>query len=260
MSRVSKLAFALEDDAKEFVKKYKGKIVDFQTALKMAKESLKSDIAMIDKKKRKKIYPMGKKIFTKMCKKDIDLSDYIEINELKADIKAKHLCKHLKAKQLQALSLYLWEVKRFGDVDKIEGSVKVTKDEKCPVCGMFTYKYPRWAAQIFFTHTKHEHHYSFDGVKDMMKFYFDAMEWGDYKEFNKDNITKMLLTDYYSQKAIDARNAYFVIGSDIYGPMGNELIPFENEVDAKSFYMDHRGTKVLKFDEIKEKEVYKLDE
>jgi nitrous oxide reductase accessory protein NosL len=260
MSRVSKLAFALEDDAKEFVKKYKGKIVDFQTALKMAKESLKSDIAMIDKKKRKKIYPMGKKIFTKMCKKDIDLSDYIEINELKADIKAKHLCKHLKAKQLQALSLYLWEVKRFGDVDKIEGSVKVTKDEKCPVCGMFTYKYPRWAAQIFFTHTKHEHHYSFDGVKDMMKFYFDAMEWGDYKEFNKDNITKMLVTDYYSQKAIDARNAYFVIGSDIYGPMGNELIPFENEVDAKSFYMDHRGTKVLKFDEIKEKEVYKLDE
>jgi nitrous oxide reductase accessory protein NosL len=94
----------------------------------------------------------------------------------------------------------------------------------------------------------------------MMKFYFDPMEWGNYKDFKKKNITKMLVTDYYSQKAIDARDAYFVIGSDIYGPMGNELIPFESEADAKSFYMDHRGTKVLKFDEIVQKEVYKLDE
>ncbi len=260
MSKVSKLAFKSKDDAEKFVKKYKGKIVDFKTALKMAKNSLKSDIAMIAKKKKKKIYPMGKKIFAKMCKKDIDLTNYIEINELKADIKDKKLCKHLKEKQLQALSLYLWEVKRFGKVDKAKETVKVTKDEKCPVCGMFAYKYPRWAAQIFYKHNSHEHHYTFDGVKDMMKFYFNPMEWGNYKDFNKKNITKMLVTDYYSQKAIDARKAYFVIGSDVYGPMGNELIPFENESDAKNFYMDHRGTKVIKFSNINAKEVYKLDE
>ncbi len=260
MSKVSKLAFASKSDALDFVKKYKGKIVDFDTAIAMAKNSLKSDMVMIAKKKKKKIYPMGKKIFAKMCKKDIDLTNYIEINELKADIKDKKLCKHLKEKQLQALSLYLWEVKRFGDVDKKNGIIKVTKDEKCPVCGMFAYKYPRWAAQIFYKHNSHEHHYTFDGVKDMMKFYFDAMEYGDYKDFKRKNITKMSVTDYYSQKAIDARDAYFVTGSDVYGPMGNELIPFESEADAKNFYMDHRGKKVLKFDEIKEKEVYKLDE
>ncbi|MCD6172524.1 MAG: nitrous oxide reductase accessory protein NosL, partial [Sulfurimonas sp.] len=191
---------------------------------------------------------------------EIDPTEYIEINELKAAIKNEKLCRPLKEKQLQALALYLWEVKRLGDLGEIEGTVKVTKDEKCPVCGMFTYKYPRWAAQIFYKYDNHEHHHSFDGVKDMMKFYFDPMAWGNYKRSTRKNITNMLVTDYYSQKAIDARTAYYVIGSDIYGPMGNELIPFESEADAKSFYMDHRGTKIIQFDNIKEKEVYKLDE
>ena len=260
MSKVSKLAFASKPNALEFIKKHKGKIYDFTTTLQIAQKSLKTDVAMITKKKQKKMYPMGKKIFTKMCNKDLKLDKYHEINDLKADIKDKKLCKPLKEKQLQALSLYLWEVKRFGDTNKNENTIKVTKDEKCPVCGMFTYKYPRWAAQIFYTHNNHEHHYSFDGVKDLMKFYFDPMSWGNYKDFKKENITKILVTDYYSQKAIDARGAYFVIGSDIYGPMGDELIPFKSKTDAKNFYMDHKGSKVIKFANITKKEVYKLDE
>jgi len=246
MSKVSKLAFAKESDAKAFAKKYKGKVVDFKIALAMAEKSLKSDIAMITKKKEKKIYPMGKKIFTKMCEKNIDPTDYIEINELKSAIKNEKLCRPLKEKQLQALSLYLWEVKRFGDLKSIEGTIQVSKDEKCPICGMFIYKYPKWAAQIFYGDT----HYSFDGVKDLMKYYFEK----------KNGITKILVTDYYSQKAIDARKAFYVIGSDIYGPMGNELIPFKDEDDAKTFYMDHKGTKIASFKDITQREVYKLDE
>ncbi|MEA1955915.1 MAG: nitrous oxide reductase accessory protein NosL [Campylobacterota bacterium] len=260
MTKVSKLAFASKNDAKKFVKKNKGKVVDFTTALNLAKESLKSDIAMIKKKKEKKIYPMGEKIFQKMCQSDIDPTKYIEINELKSDIKNNNLCKPLKEKQLQALSLYLWEVKRFGDLGAIQGTVKVNEDEKCPVCGMFTYKYPRWATQIFYKYETDEFHYSFDGVKDMMKFYFDPMEWGKYEKAKRDSISKMLVTDYYSQKAIDARDAFYVIGSDIYGPMGDELIPFINEEDAKTFHKDHYAKKILKFSEITAQEVYKLDE
>jgi len=260
MSKVSKLAFETQKDAKEFVKKHKGKVVDFTTALESAKKSLKSDIAMIKKKKEKKIYPMGKKIFDKKCNKDIDPTDYIEINELKSAIKNEKLCKPMKEKQLQALALYMWEVKRFGDLKGIQGTIQVTKDEKCPVCGMFTYKYPKWAAQIFYKNAGKEYHYSFDGVKDMMKFYFDPMEWGKYESSKRESITKILVTDYYSQKAIDARECYFVIGSDVYGPMGDELIPFQEEEDAKTFSLDHQGKQIIKFEDITEKAVYKLDE
>ncbi len=259
MSKKSKLAFALENDAKNFVKQYKGKIVDFQEALKMAQDSLKIDNKIQKKLKQKKLYKIGKRIFNKVCNQDIDIEDYLEINELKSAIVNEHLCEPLNYKQLHALALYLWEKQALGDGEDIEGRVEVTTDEKCPVCGMFTYKYPKWAAQIFFKHDNHEHHYSFDGVKDMMKFYFNPMAWGDYKNSKKENITKILVTDYYSQKAIDATKAYYVIGSDVYGPMGNELIPFENKDDANTFKNDHRGEKVIQFENILEDEVYKLD-
>lgn len=246
MSKISKFGFAQEADAKIFAKKYKGKVVSFEEAMKSAKASLLSDTEAIKKKKVKKIYPMGKKIFEKKCSQDIDTTKYIEINELKADIQNSKLCKPLKEEQLQALALYLWEVKRFGDLDDVKGKIHVTYDEKCPVCGMFVYKYPKWAAQIFYA----DMHYSFDGVKDLMKYYFE----------HKDGISKILVTDYYSQKAIEARDSYFVQGSDVYGPMGDELIPFEKLSDAKTFSMDHKGVKVLRFDAISADEVRKLDE
>ena len=189
---------------------------------------------------------MGKKIFTKACSKDIDLNDYLEINDLKSAIKNEKLCKALKEKQLQALALYLWEVKRFEGLDESEGSIQVTKDEKCPICGMFVYKYPRWVSQIHYA----DKHYSFDGMKDLMKYYFE----------NKEKISKILTRDYYSQKTIDAYSAYYVLGSDIYGPMGNELIAFKSEREAKTFYIDHRAKEVISFSEITKSKVYKLDE
>jgi len=201
--------------------------------------------------KEKKIYPMGKKIFNKICNKDIRPQNYVSITELKSAIVDGKLCKRLKEKQLHAVSLYLWDIKRLSHLKNSIETIKVTKDEKCPICGMFVYKYPRWVGQIFYENK----HYSFDGVKDLMKYYFSKEN-----QKSSDKIDKILVTDYYSQKPIDAKKAYFVIGSDIYGPMGDELIPFANEDDAKTFYMDHRARKILRFEEIQEREVYKLDE
>ncbi len=259
MAIKSKIAFEKEEDAKEFKKKYKGEIVSFQEALKKAQEDLKTDTKKFKNKKIKKVYPKGKKIFEKLCNQDIDPTNYLEINELKADIKNNNLCKKLDEKKLQAVALYLWEVKRFGSLDSIKNRVIVEEGEKCPVCGMFVAKYPRWAAQIFYKHDDHEHKFSFDGVKDLMKFYFNPQKWGDYP-VNKSMIKKILVTDYYSQEGIDGTKAFYVIGSDVYGPMGNELIPFEKEEDAKTFKKDHVGKKILHFKDIKENEVYKLDE
>jgi len=245
MSRVSKLAFAKKEDAEEFMKKYAGELLSFEKTLLLANNSLESDIAKVMKKKEKKIYPMGKKILKKRCKGNIDISKYKAINELKAAIKKEKICKSLKPKQLQALSLYLWE-KRGETSSTSSETIKVTKDEKCPICGMFVYKYPRWAAQIFYA----DKHYSFDGVKDLMKYYFKHQE----------KIEKILVTDYYSQSVINAREAYFVVGSDVFGPMGEELIPFKSKREAETFYMDHKADKILHFDKINPQNLAKLDE
>lgn len=256
--KISVLAFRHKSDALAYSKKYEGTIVSFDRALELVEKNLKPSLAYMETIYKKKSYNMGKRIYKKRCKK-IDPNDFIEINDLKKEIFDKNLCGRLDEKYLQALSLYLWNIKRAGKTDTNNDSVKVNKDEKCPVCGMFVYKYPRWASQIFFNHDGHEEHLSFDGVKDMMKFYFNSTKWGKYDFIKTKNITKMLVTDYYTQKAMDARGAYFVEGSDIYGPMGHELIPFSSKSDAENFKHDHKGSRVLSFKEIKEREVYDLD-
>ncbi|ABB44595.1 conserved hypothetical protein [Sulfurimonas denitrificans DSM 1251] len=246
MSKVSKVAFSSKEAADDFNIEHGGEVVSFEKALKMASESLDSDIEMVQNKKEKQVYPMGKKIYDKNCKQNIDANNYVQLNELKADLADKKLCGTLSEEELQPLSLYIWEVKRFEANDKRVDTIQVTKDEKCPICGMFVYKYPKWAAQIFYEGK----HHSFDGVKDMMKYYFQ----------NKDGIKKILVTDYYSQKAIDASTAFYVLGSDVYGPMGKELIPFNSQKEAKAFNMDHKGFKVIEFKDITSSEIYKLDE
>ena len=183
---------------------------------------------------KKRYYPMGEKLYKKRCPQDIDLDDYFEISDLKEEL--DEIC-HLESEvYLHAVAIWLWDVKRVGGVVFNEKKIHVGKDEKCPVCGMYVYKYPKWAAQIHYK----ERHYSFDGVKDMMKWYFE----------HKEDIKEIKVTDYYSQYGIDGKKAFYIIGSDVYGPMGYELIPFKSIDDAKNFKKDHKGKKILKFNEI----------
>jgi len=219
---------------------YISKMVFFIAIASLTLLNANSDFSQA--KKLKQIYPMGKKVYLKKCSK-IDVSNFESYDFLKSEIVKKRLCEPLNSRHLEALTIYLWEVKKTKQIKISSEKMQIKKDEKCPVCGMFVYKYPKWAAQIFYK----DSHLSFDGPKDMMKYYYK----------HQDEISKILVTDYYSQKVIDAFEAYFVLGSDVYGPMGRELIPFKSESEAKTFSMDHKGIKVLKFKDIKREEVYK---
>lgn len=133
-------------------------------------------------------------------------------------------------------------------------NLKPSEKTKCPVCGMFVYKYKDFLAVIVL---KGKEEVWFDGTKDLFKFYLNPNKYK--KDFNRNNIEKILVTDYYSLRLIDAKKAYFVIGSDVYGPMGKELIPFDKFEDAKEFMRDHKGTKILKFNEIDDKIIREMN-
>jgi nitrous oxide reductase accessory protein NosL len=196
--------------------------------------------------KEKKIYPLGKKIYEKKCK-HIDIENYTSFKTLQEAIATDKSCKHLQKKYQEALTLYLWEVKR-GDITlKSYPKIEVTHKDKCPICGMFLYKYPRWVSMIEYKDGKK---FYFDGLKDLFKYYFEHPQ----------NIEEMLTREYYTQESIPLKKAYFVIGSDVYGPMGNELIAFKDKESARNFLLDHRGKKIVTFDEIDKEMVYKLDE
>jgi nitrous oxide reductase accessory protein NosL len=131
---------------------------------------------------------------------------------------------------------------------------KPSKADKCPVCGMFVYKYPDWVGQVIFKDGSADF---FDGAKDLFKYYFDLKKYNPKK--SKTDIQAIYVSEYYKMEPLDAKEAYFVIGSDVYGPMGRELIPLATEADAEAFRKDHKGKRILRFQEVTPKVMEKLD-
>lgn len=117
--------------------------------------------------------------------------------------------------------------------------------DSCPVCGMFPERYPDWIATVLYEDGQADH---FDGAKDMFKYLLDMEKFA--KGRSRDQIAKIGVTDYYATERIDATKALYVIGSDVLGPMGHDLIPHPDEYDAKEFSRDHLGRRTLTFDEI----------
>jgi nitrous oxide reductase accessory protein NosL len=120
-----------------------------------------------------------------------------------------------------------------------------SEKEKCPVCGMFVSKYPNWAGTIEFNDGTHA---VFDGPKDLFTYYLNLKKYNPGKSVNA--ITAIRVKDYYSLAVIDGRTAYYVVGSDVYGPMGKELVPFSKLTDARGFMNDHQGKRVVRLNEI----------
>ncbi len=126
--------------------------------------------------------------------------------------------------------------------------------DKCLVCGMFVAKYPDWTAVVEY---KNGRVVQFDGVKDLTKGLLTPGKYGLPKA--PGDIKAIWVKDYYSLTLVEGRSASYVIGSDVLGPMGKELIPFAKAGDAKGFLKDHLGEKVLRFDQLTPDVLKKLE-
>ena len=184
----------------------------------------------------------GAKIAKVMCETaKLDKLTAKTTEEAKNKILNEKVCTHLNDRQLEAVATYL--ISKNSTISTAQ-KIEVPKDAKCPICGMFVAKYPKWVALM--KDAKGNKLY-FDGVKDMMKYYFNNPN---------EKFDTILVSDFYTLKPLDAKKAWFVIGSNVYGPMGEELIPFRTEEDAKVFMQEHYGKKIIRFDEIKEDYLY----
>ncbi len=125
----------------------------------------------------------------------------------------------------------------------------------CPVCGMLVSKYPHGVATIVYK-DGHAHH--FDGAKDMVKFWFDPPKYaaGHHREM----MATIWVTEYYNLQPIDAKTALYVVGSDVLGPMGHEFVPLANMADAEDFMKEHKGKRILRFDQVTKDLPFKLDD
>ncbi len=115
--------------------------------------------------------------------------------------------------------------------------------DRCPVCGMFVAKYPEWIATIVLNDG---HQLFFDGAKDMFRYYFNLPEG----KVTPEDIDRIYVTEYYSARYAPVDEVLFVLGTDVYGPMGAELIPVRGRQHAETFMKDYSGNLILSFDEV----------
>ena len=127
----------------------------------------------------------------------------------------------------------------------VRSFVKPSDRDKCPVCGMFVAKFPNWTSEIIYRDGAYR---VFDGPKDMFKYLADLKKYEPSR--HREDIVSIYVIDYYSVHPIDAYKSFFVTGSNIYGPMGNEFVSFEKETDAKDFMKDHAGKRILRFQDV----------
>jgi nitrous oxide reductase accessory protein NosL len=205
----------------------------------------------ISPSKYAKLVQKGEKVALNLCDENkLSKIKSKNLQDIFQQIENIQPCTVLNARNKEALAYFI--MAGHSETFKgVKGQIAVPKEVKCPVCGMFVAKYPKWAALIDVEDKK----YYFDGVKDMMKFYIFDVDF----PFDRNKINHIEVTDFYTLEAIDAKQALYVVGSDVYGPMGNELIPFLTKEAAENFMTDHRGEKIILFIDITPQLVMGLD-
>lgn len=197
-----------------------------------------------------KQYNIGYKVSVVFCDKTKLAS--IDLNHPKQEILSRlkgQYCQDMEDEYLEALYFYVTHPNYLKKHQKIKG---FTHKDKCLVCGMFIYKYPTWATKMEFKNSKVLY---FDGTKDMMKYYL----YVDKYHYDRNSIQSMWVPDFYTFEKVDAKKAYYVIGSYVRGPMGNELIPFATLKEAQIFLSDHHGKEIVRFDNINPQLISKIN-
>lgn len=124
----------------------------------------------------------------------------------------------------------------------------------CPVCGMLISKYPNWTATALY---RDGHAHYFDGAKDMFKYLQGLPKYAP--DHRKEDISALVVTEFYGLTKIDARKAFYVAGSDVLGPMGHELVPLETRADAEEFIKDHKGKQIYTFEQVTPELISRID-
>ncbi len=118
---------------------------------------------------------------------------------------------------------------------------------RCVQCGMLIDPTSRWTAGV--TGASGE-----EKLFDSPKCLFRYMRGDDGR-----GASLPWFTEYYSQQRRPGTSLRFVVGSNLSGPMGADLVPVEGETGARRFAADHVGEQVLTYEQVDEARLRGLD-
>jgi len=121
----------------------------------------------------------------------------------------------------------------------------IPADARCPVCGMYPARFPRWAAQTVF---KDGASHYFDSPIDLFVFLNRADRYN--KRYALEDIAVSYVTDFETGQWTEAGNAFFVHGSTAFGPMRDADLPAFSARQSAEAFARSRGGKVLTFTQV----------
>ena len=137
------------------------------------------------------------------------------------------------------------EVKPF-DVEK-KYFLNYDKNTTCLVRHFKLYKAPKWVAKIEVRNGKTVY---FSSPKSMFEFYHRPGKWFDVGVKSERDFSKIIVTDYDTLKPINAEEAFYVYGSRITSPAGDDLVVFKSQKVAQEFAKEYNGKRIFKFNEV----------
>jgi nitrous oxide reductase accessory protein NosL len=126
-------------------------------------------------------------------------------------------------------------------------TIKYDKNTTCLVRNIAVYKNPKWIAQIEVRGGKKVY---FSSPKSMFEFYFRPAKWYDVGVKSEKDFRKIIVTDFNTLKAINAREAFYLYGSRVISPAGDDLIAFSTKESAEAFLKINGGSRVFTFDKV----------
>ncbi|WOE70810.1 nitrous oxide reductase accessory protein NosL [Hydrogenimonas thermophila] len=111
-------------------------------------------------------------------------------------------------------------------------------------------KYPKFEARIVL---KNGNEIRFCCVKSMFHFYYKPSDFPEYGIKDREEIDKIVVKDYLDGSYIDAKKAWYVFGSRLMGPHGDDLIPLSSKTKAELFMKRYGGTVIMDYKTVDQK-------
>jgi copper chaperone NosL len=121
-------------------------------------------------------------------------------------------------------------------VDLPDGA-KLDLSVPCPICNMKTETSKLGPAAVVFKDGKVV---GFDTTGDMFRYVLDPKKHG----LDAATIKNLFVTEHGTKNFLDAKKAFYVVGSDVVGDMGPEIVPFSQKEGAEKFKSEHHGKNV----------------
>ncbi len=124
---------------------------------------------------------------------------------------------------------------------------KTAQQKLDPVYKLELDKYPKFSTELILKNGKK---IKFSSVKSMMNFYFHPEKYPEYGVKSRKEIDEMFVRDYITGKKIDAKDAFYIFGSKLIEPHGDDLIPLSSKTQVELFMKRYGGSKVLRIDNL----------